>query len=50
MNPVQALGLVLVGGVILAAYTATLRNGSAAQGIITSLGTAYANAITAAKA
>ena len=49
MSPVSALGLAMVGFILLAAFVTLLRNGSAASNIISSLGTAYSTTLTAAK-
>ena len=49
MSPVDALGLAMIGFIILAGFVTLLRNGSAAASIITSLGSAYTGALSAAK-
>ena len=49
MSPVQALGLVMIGFILLAGFIALLRNGSQAANIISSLGSAYTDALNAAK-
>lgn len=49
MSPLDILGSVLIGFIILAAGVSLLKYGTAAQGIISSLGTAYTNALSTAK-
>ena len=49
MSPVEALGLVMVGFIVLAGFVSLLKNGSSAANIINALGSNYTAALTAAK-